>query len=69
MNDLKKIFSVKTAEYKSDPPIMIAIDCGYKDITKLLLEHKQLDVNERARNGYTPLSMHFKYFNSAPYLH
>ena len=48
---------------------MIAIDCGYKDITKLLLEHKQLDVNERARNGYTPLSMHFKYFNSAPYLH
>jgi len=34
---------------------MIAIDCGYKDITKLLLEHKQLDVNERARSGYTPL--------------
>ncbi|KAL5263154.1 hypothetical protein ACHWQZ_G008534 [Mnemiopsis leidyi] len=48
--------SVRTSEYKSDPPIMIAIDCGYKDITKLLLEHKQLDVNEKARNGYTPLS-------------
>ena len=35
---------------------MIAIDCGYKDITKLLLEHKQLDINEKARNGHTPLS-------------
>ena len=35
---------------------MIAIDCGYKDITKLLLQHKQLDVNEKALNGHTPLS-------------
>ena len=49
-------FSVRTSEYKSDPPIMIAIDCGYKDITKLLLEHKQLDINEKASNGHTPLS-------------
>ncbi|XP_063694246.1 ankyrin repeat domain-containing protein 7-like isoform X4 [Bolinopsis microptera] len=48
--------SVKTADYKSDPPIMIAIDCGYKDITKLLLEHKQLKINEKARSGHTPLS-------------
>ena len=50
------ILSVKTADYKSDPPIMIAIDCGYKDITKLLLEHKQLKINEKARSGHTPLS-------------
>ncbi|XP_063688964.1 ankyrin repeat and EF-hand domain-containing protein 1-like [Bolinopsis microptera] len=48
--------SVKTSDYYSYPPIMIAIDCGYKDITKLLLEHKQLDINEKARNGHTPLS-------------
>ena len=48
-------FSVQTSTYKSDPPIMMAIDYGYKDITKLLLEHKALDVNERARSGYTPL--------------
>ncbi|KAL5263149.1 hypothetical protein ACHWQZ_G008533 [Mnemiopsis leidyi] len=48
--------SIRTSEYKSDPPIMIAIDCGYKDIIKLLLQHKQLDVNEKALNGHTPLS-------------
>lgn len=47
--------SVQTSAYKSDPPIMIAIECGFKDITKLMLDHKELDVNERARNGITPL--------------
>ena len=47
---------------------MIAIDCGYKDITKLLLEHKQLDVNEKARNGYTPLSKYDKFVDDlVPY--
>jgi hypothetical protein len=50
---------VKTSEYKSDPPIMIAIDCGYKDIVKLLLEHKELDINEKANSGHTPLSKYF----------
>ena len=61
------ILSVKTADYKSDPPIMIAIDCGYKDITKLLLEHKQLKINEKARSGHTPLSeSHCFHFSKLP---
>lgn len=34
---------------------MVAIECGYRDITKLLLEHKGLDLNEKARNGMLPL--------------
>lgn len=47
--------SVQTSTYKQDPPIMVAIECGYRDITKLLLEHKGLDLNEKARNGMLPL--------------
>lgn len=47
--------SVQTSTYKQDPPVMVAIECGYRDITKLLLEHKGLDLNEKARNGMLPL--------------